>query len=270
MVKTAPKIKERPIVYGPEMIRALVEGRKTQTRRVFARQPTFNDTLGLYLMSRERGNGSHTNRRHVVVRNTKTRKVLEDRKYNLDLPEWLAEMCPLGKVGDRLWVRETWRTHERAEDGVGGFLFEADGGFLPIENTLEAAEKWLDRHTVRARPKDLQPLAPNGKLVAWARKPHGDRWRPSIHMPREACRIVLTITEVRAERLQDITAADALAEGVYKLADGYGWAWRGHENHTSPIVAFADLWNKFNPEHLGWEANPWTAVVTFQAEVARG
>ena len=136
-----------------------------------------------------------------------------------DADYWMA--CPYGQPGDRLWVREThapqadcWGSWERWTRG--------EGGPAPIIRYAADAEK----------------------------APFIERWRPSIHMPRWASRITLEITGVRVERLQDISEADAIAEGVY----------------TDPACpaydAYAQLWDEING--LGsWEANPWVWVVGF-------
>ncbi len=219
--ETITKPRERPILYGPEMIHLLLAGQKTQTRKVFQYQPKFNEVLGYYTMTKSH-NTSLTNRRIVEIHDRETNKLLERREYNRELPAWLADLSPLGQVGDTLWVRETWQRDE--------------------------AYRWI-YHANFPDPSVL-------------------KWRPKIHMPREACRITLRITDAWAEQVQDISPEDIEAEGIYKIPDAFGWAWRGCEQHTSPQVAFIDLWNRTNPGRLSWDANPWTSVVTFEVEVA--
>jgi hypothetical protein len=157
--------------------------------------------------------------------------------------------CPYGRVGNRLWCRETWRTFERPEDGVDGILFRADNHFQPIESTRAAADQWLIAHD-------------NGK--------HGDEWRPSIFMRRWMSRITLEITEVRVERLNQISVYDALKEGIKSATkDGrltkYGldsiewYHWR-----QSPIDTFAYLWDQINGKKAPWDSNPWVWAITFK------
>lgn len=128
--------------------------------------------------------------------------------------------CPYGQPGDRLWVRETWAygIHAMAakSDKDGPFVYAADG-------------------------------TEQGRL--------GDRWRPSIHMPRHASRITLQITSVRVERLQDISEADAIAEGVRNSLHLPGGRF-AREN-------FAHLWWTINGDG-SWESNPWVWVIEFK------
>jgi hypothetical protein len=178
-------MKYRPILFSGPMVRALLDGKKTQTRRV----AKVGSIQSLCLVD-----------------------------------------CPYGAPGDVLWVRETWRTLEQ-DDGTDGLFFPADGGFAPIENTEEAADRWVAAHE-------------NGK--------HGNRYRPSIFLPKWAPRLFLRVESVRVERLRDISHPDALAEGC-----------EGDErNGLTARVAFADLWRSINGAE-SWDANPWVWVVEF-------
>lgn len=200
--------KERPILFSAPMVRAILEGRKTMTRRVIKPQPTI-DSMGNLCWK-----GSCYGQR-------------PDGQPRLD-----AIRCPYGKPGDRLWVRETWQAVERESDGLDGVLFKADNDFIPIKNTPEAAELWMDSADVR--PDAL--------------------WKPSIFMPRWASRILLEVTEVRAERLQEISEDDAIAEGA-ELAVG----------RTNPKHPFRDLWDRINFDRgHGWMTDPWVWVVSFK------
>jgi hypothetical protein len=142
----------------------------------------------------------------------------------------------------RLWVRETCWTEEN-EHGVDGIYYVADGAWLPIENTPEAAERWYDLHFY-GRRHDGTPLNNIGKQV------------PSIHMPRWASRLTLTVTDVRAERLQEISEADAMAEGAEPVLvppDGGG---------SPHVEGFSELWNDIYGSGA-WDANPWVFVIRF-------
>lgn len=142
-------MKERPILFSGEMVRAILEGRKTQTRRVIKPQPDS-------------------------ARNSVFVKSGFETKHGYEIK------CPYGQPGDRLWVRETWG------------LWDTD----PKDGPERA--KIFYRATDENR-RDLRY----------------QRWRPSIHMPRWASRINLEITNIRIERVQDITEEDAKAEGLF-------------------------------------------------------
>lgn len=149
-------------------------------------------------------------------------------------PHERAVRCPYGQPGDRLWVRETWAfgIHAMAarRDDEGPFVYAADG-------------------------------TTQGRL--------GDRWRPSIHMPRSACRLVLEITGVRVERLNEISASDCWAEGIEecdgsldemeicRLAKLMG------RTFEDPHPSYAALWEQINGAG-SWQANPWVWVVEFE------
>lgn len=145
--------------------------------------------------------------------------------------EDLRALCPYGVSGDRLWVREAW---------------------CPRSNGALLMEK-AQRPFFRATDGD-------GDMP----KPHGWPWRPSIHMPRRACRLVLEVTEVRIERLQAITEDDARYEGVdvtaptWTLEHKIGWA------DGSRRDGFRALWDSINGERAPWSSNPWVWVVAFR------
>lgn len=200
-------MKERPILFSAPMVRALLAGTKTQTRRVVKVQPEpgfiGNYGPGNPFIRGERGD----------IR------------------------CPYGQPGDRLWVRETWQgplldseEHEAqfSEDGPDAFK---KPGFCAYRatDTLDAID---------ADGKDLG-------------------WRPSIHMPRWASRILLEIVSVRIERLQDISDADAKAEGVAlppSTCTMYDGIWRD---------GYRNLWQFINGQG-SWDANPWVWVIEFK------
>ena len=191
-------MKSRPIPFSGPMVRAIIDGRKTMTRRVVA-------------LPRKRG-----------------AFVLEDHgdgwwPYQSDDGESSVcndgcehpYSCPYGVPGDQLWVRETFM------DLGACFLYRADAN----------AEQ------------ERAIVAP------------GQRWKPAIHMPRAASRINLEITDVRVERLQEISEADAEAEGVANSLHLQGGRF-ANEN-------FAHLWDMINGDG-SWDANPWVWVVEFR------
>ncbi len=151
--------------------------------------------------------------------------------------------CPYGVGGDRLWVREAWRTEERASDMVDGILFP-DGTFQPIENSAAAAELWVVAHA-------------NGK--------YGNEWRSPMFMPRWASRLTLEITGIRVERLQEITEEDARAEGApERPAHGKMVGNLGRQGHWQFRQGFRELWNEINSKRAPWESNPFVWVISFK------
>lgn len=169
-------MKERPILFKPHMVGAILKGEKTQTRR-------------------------------------------EEKGIRLDglLPALRNSLCPYGRVGDVLWVRETWWSPEKNFRPGGSILYRADD-----------------------------------ELSSGSILPAGEKWRPSIFMPKIACRLYLEITGVRAEKLQDISEEDAKAEGT---EIDYG-----AEMYRS---AFKHLWMSINGAQ-SWFDNPYVWVITFK------
>jgi hypothetical protein len=179
-----------PILFKPEMVNAILEGRKTQTRR--------------------------------VVKSPQTLSVID--VFGKDETKTL---CPYGNIGDVLWVRETWALRP-------GF---SDWKYYKADYSAE----------------DLSHI----------------KWKPSIHMPKEACRLFLEVTEVRVQRLQDISANDAIDEGIeivpsdmpvtYKNYEK-GFEWDGLGDSTQ---SFQSLWESING-HDSWQANPFVWAITFK------
>lgn len=239
-------MKERPILFSGPMVRAILEGRKTQTRRVMKPQPERNPHSGGW-------------RWHPP-----TSKY--DERYDMWLPssQWLdgldptqcgaaaiVEFGPFGVRGDRLWVRETWGI--TAAKTVAPFT---QGQVLEGEYDILRRDLPL---TFWYRADD-----PNYDVMSW---------RPSIHMPRVACRITLEITDVRVQRLQDISEADAAAEGVGRielspaplLGEHMGIKMYGHPATSTHVHAFRVLWDEINGNRgFGWDANPWVWAITFK------
>ena len=223
-------IKERPILFSAPMIRALLDGTKTQTRRAVKRQ--FANDAEPAEMGKTNEHGHQLSGHSGMW--------WDDCEGN---PETAAR-CPYGQSGDRLVVREAWRT-----------IVEADA--LP--------------------PRDLSP---SHRIWYEADQPHQPgfgRYRPGMFMPQWASRITLEVTEVRVERLQDISEADAIAEGciVESVVSGYdgstiqvpaeipdpsGVGMRGWDDARE---WYADLWESINGPG-SWDVNPWVWVVSFK------
>ena len=191
---------DRPILFSGPMVRALLEGRKTQTRRVLKPQPDADAFLRFTAIIE----------REAIFRNDHT-----GLRQDIRLPY---------AIGDRLYVRETWaKLPPFAEGHAATILHRADWP-SPAKN-----------------PQATQPA----------------RWRPSIHMPRWASRLTLIVTDVRVERVQDISDDDAKAEGLKPSSC------RGLRT-ISARETFHTLWNSLNKKRgYGWDVNPWIVALTF-------
>lgn len=199
-------MKSRPILFSAPMVRALLAGTKTQTRRPL-REGTWLDPKEGVIRMCSVGNG---------------------------VTGFQSVACPYGAPGDQLWVRETWAHHVQAQsaerDEDGPFVYAADG-----------------------------PQALQSRLAS--------KWTPGIHMFRWASRITLEIAAVRVERLQDISEADALAEGVTPKCEP-GCSGRlmealGGFSFRPAASAYADLWEQINGAG-SWDANPWVWRLSFK------
>ncbi|WP_299945868.1 hypothetical protein [uncultured Microbulbifer sp.] len=144
------------------------------------------------------------------------------------MTEHVYARCPHGKPGDHLWVRETHHlSHHNA------ITYRADYNHNPF---------------------DEEECGEDCSMV-------GEKWRPSIHMPRWASRIDLEITRIGVERLQDISEEDAKAEGITPYKCGWSNGEMGPFSH--PVLAFSDLWDSLHSAK-SWDANPWVWVIEFK------
>lgn len=205
----------RPILFNTEMVQAILDRRKSCTRRLV--KTRRKDACGFYVTRNSDGSFAGI--------------------YEYDENESMfdAPLMPPYHPGDILYVRETWC-------------------------------KYDDDHIIEGRKyaykADASPISEE------ARKKFGYRWRPSIHMPKEAARIWLRVVDVRLERLQDITENGAKAEGAI---DNKGFI-HSPENEYNRIHTarehFAEIWNstikKSDIDRYGWKANPWVWVIEFE------
>lgn len=230
-------MEERPILLNEEMVKAVLEDRKTHTRRPIKINPQEERSIDI-------GNGEVLN----LPRLEKPERI----NFNEYTGEWEAIWpypgtfgarqiikCPYGKVGSKLWVRETWCevTGPPLENKRDGICYKAscDKDQLKIHNGL---------------------------------------WKPSIHMPRWASRITLEITDIRVERIRDISTEDCLREGIEKWAfeDDFAYGINGghidngrKSGHATPTGAFLSLWDGiYFKKGYGWDANPWVWVIEFR------
>lgn len=207
---------EKPILFTTDMVRAILEGRKTQTRRVIKPQPTRPYWCGI-------GHGW-------------------DDGHGYELK------CPYGPIGTTLWVRETWCKNEN-----------------PKSSNYGKHEYYADYDGAMCQ-----------ELI---------KWRPSIHMPRDAARLFLTVIDRRVERVQDISIEDIVHEGIdcnYLLRQGIcereiSIAKAGHELNYGLLDMINKalkrewvlLWNSINAKRgHGWDENDWVWAITFSVQEA--
>ena len=220
-------MKEHPIIFSSEMVRAYLDGRKTQTRRIIKPQPgnkfiyggdVHPDCPDFYRWRTDKRHG------YGLLHNVK-------RKY---------------QVGDRLWVRETFAIFDVDADEDIAIGYKAD-------NTYKSVEWFLDKRK-------------------YFNKLRLGKWRSSIHMPKWAARIFLEITNIRVERVQDISIADCVAEGIQRLRgplppcpDTAFQDYSGKVAECGAIASFRTLWDSINAKRgYGWDKNPWVRCIEFK------
>lgn len=219
-------MKDHPILFTGEMVRAILDGRKTQTRRVIKPQPEYRDGYRYWWKGDwdTRGGPCAGVCTHGSPGNGEATWTLEEMK----------DYSPYGVPGDLLWVKETWKSN-------GSY---PDNGVTYIE--YRAGGRW-------ERPNN-----------EWAKYLKADKkWRPSIFMPKWACRLWLKVKSVRVERVQEIRQADVLSEGVesYQIDK-----FRPHFHRDDcPGLAFREVWDSINAKRgFGWDMNPFVWVVEFE------
>lgn len=228
---------DRPILFSGPMVRALLAGTKTQTRRLLKFQPAPGISIIRKTIRPLDADPYHAFERRSVYGN------------------YAGELEIRIKRGDRLWVREnaavrhtSWHHADGASHTVSYRADEDDSGI------------WLGLPTVGGGPRKGE--APS---VFPSRSHNVDgslRWQPSIHMPKWASRLTLTVTDVRVERLQDISDADAIAEGIERSDRFPDMFMTPAGDYAKPVVAYQRLWESING--LGsWDVNPWIVAYTF-------
>ncbi|HCF5848268.1 hypothetical protein [Pseudomonas aeruginosa] len=241
-------MKERPILFTGPMVRAIIEGWKTVTRRVMKYQPHEDASVTV-------GNYNVT----VVDRHGEQQPGPEA------FGAWWSDgergcICPHGQPGDRLWVRETWTDVNLC--GAPALAYRADED---IRDLMEEPGFLDDRGAFNYDDPRVKPYP----FACWYADLDQARWRPSIHMPRWASRILLEITAVRVERLQDISDDQAEAEGVEGPENITNVdVWDGAERElfnamNQPRARFRRLWSDINGSE-SWDSNPWVWCIEFK------
>ncbi|MGF7152580.1 hypothetical protein [Novosphingobium gossypii] len=227
---------DKGIIFSAAMVRALLDGRKTQTRRLCAWANNPNSPPLSRIVPLDHAPGWFGDEEGEVC--------------------FSAGYAP----GQRLYVREAWTLR-------GQFTDVVEVGYRASENRghTEYVEQWP---VAVAVPGKAKPGRPAPKWPEWP------KYGPSIHMPRWASRMWLAVTEVRVQRLQECSEADAIAEGIEGFACIGGQAWRDYGggsgfNKTDPASpatrSYHTLWNSLHTaEDERWEDNPWVVAVTFK------
>lgn len=238
-------MKIKPILFNTEMIRAILEGQKTVTRRVVKPQPICH---GPNVTFKPHGDDFFLSAEKNCLR---CRVCGHDPEYSREGSNTSHHWIPPHRPGDILYVRETWQYaynldgNEQPIEGTGRYLYAAD-------NEPEPFDFWVNPDGTH---RDSMP------------------WRPSIHMPREAARIFLRVTDVRVERLQDIGGPEIITkEGAssdpydYQSSEWYD----AHPELLTDVAraTFAGLWDStIKPADralYGWDTNPWVWVIEFE------
>lgn len=220
-------MRERPILFAGPMVRAILNGEKTVTRRLMNPQPTPSNMGGHSWPS-----PIHQTMLHVE----------QELQNGEGIWAGLADSaCPHGAPGDRLWVRETWYCDDYRV---------LRGPYLKPDD-LDLDE---------ARDDGTLVYAADGLTPYEAEQP---TWKPSIHMPRWASRILLEITAVRVERVQDISDEQCVAEGIGVTKHAVGVKLTSPHDESVPRAMFRELWQSINGAE-SWAANPWVWVVEFR------
>ena len=320
-------IKEYPILFSTPMIQAILEERKTQTRRIVKSPKVINDFPDLLKSAYKDGDGNW-----IFWSSNFPFDDTEDftkKAYPTGSNQGIK--CPYGRAGNQptafrvasppspgfYWVR--WEPNDAEESLVWleRVLDEPQDDVVDhdVERWVWGKDQSDDRESICsdiANPLDITWRKPGDRLwvrETWYQSPHGiiykadwdrgwgdddtkivpldndsckvyhvDKWKPSIHMPREACRILLEITGIRVERLQDISEEDAIAEGIEfiqtgEFAQGY-WQYQGWKDYINvngmdnffdfPTESFKSLWDSINAKKRPWTSNPWVWVIEFK------
>lgn len=234
----------KPILFSGDMVRAILAGQKTQTRRVI-KFPVDGVNIHRY-------DGQDENGLRLFA-------------WGMIQPGAFIDGCLEVKApyqpGDILWVREAWRIGAWNENGEIAVDYKADGmsrmEWLQVEGDEdgERFERYWEQSEEDCKKAGMVPDAESGRYE-WVPGQAPTRWRPSIHMPREAARILLRVISVHPERVQDITEEDARAEGVLATDQASECGYRS---------SFRELWNELNKKRgHDWYTNDWVWVIRFE------
>lgn len=241
--KQVKKMEIKPILFNTEMVRAILDGRKSCTRRLVKPQPDEKHTYPLGFVT------DSTEKKEVGC-------------FGFGIDEYggsIQYAKPPYQPGDILYVRETWRVGawDIFNQMIAFDYKDGTCGELTYIHDQELFERLVNQSREDARKAKCDY---NGVDFVWEKGKSPCRWHPSIHMPKEAARIWLKVTDVKVERLQEITELGATKEGcVYDVEYALGNTAKGH---------FIELWNstikKSDRDRYGWDANPYVWVIEFE------
>lgn len=223
-------MKEHPIIFSGPMVRAILEGHKSQTRRVVRPQPHWGICLFDVLF---------TPGLWKPAWSSKAASIPQDEMIEANG----CIKCPYGIPGDRLWVRETWvdKAWSLTDCVKVGCPDAKDSGVEFYGDTTKAIYKASYTWNQDAGP-----------------------WKSPIYMPRWASRITLEITDIRVQRLQEISEEDARAEGVWCKYEDQGCEAECHKCSATSVEAFHSLWDSINAKRAPWKSNPWVWAISFK------
>lgn len=236
---------EKPILFSSAMVRAILDGNKTQTRRVINKVPSHYEFSAKL---------SSVENLYRFWCKDELKPGIDNRSSGI-----IDVKCRYGKIGDRLWVRETWAKDFSIHVSHNGLLYKATA----LTDNRNGRKEWAT-------------CDEKGNWFDYYNRPI--KWKPSIFMPRWASRITLEIKNIRVERLQDISETDAEIEGInlidFNCWENYlvtkDWFYEGRnqrEYHAlqDSKMSFASLWDSINEKRgFGWEANPYVFVIEFK------
>lgn len=236
------QVKERPIIFSGEMVKAILDGKKTMTRRV------IKSDIGAY----DHG--------HIIKQSSDKSREGSACFFNKPVGCMVTSSklvkCPYGKIGDRLWVREKFNLFTFSEDMESAY---------PLKN-LCTADEWEDEDAWGRIQKDII-YAESEKAREFFKN---DKFRSPLFMPRWVSRILLEITDIRVERLNDISEADAVKEGLRILPASGRYVVNPGDQHFGgashdAVEVFSWLWDSLNTKKgYPWSSNPWVWVVEFK------
>lgn len=214
----------KPILFSTEMVQAILNGSKTQTRRIIKPQPSINSGVGKWMKSK-------------IIQMIGGQEVVFS---------YMEKNNPYGQRGQIIWVREAFNYTDPKHAVEGEFMGE-ETGFVGCEEEREIRWRWVYKaSSALEHPK-------YGKA----------RWKSGIQMLKEACRLFLKIKSVRVERLQDISDGDIAAEGVV-WNEPFEYKRDQQECKSPAQRAFKKLWDSINGKRASWKDNPWVWCITFE------
>jgi hypothetical protein len=229
-------MKEKPILFSTPMIQAILDGRKTQTRRIIKDQPLPESKIGEFIIE-----FTKQWKRYDLIQK------IQISSNPIGYEAVKSWKCPFGKIGDILWVKE---------------MYYAYGMWIKNGHTKGGKQKWkFFDTTLTGYEYHYQDNPPENILPNTKHETYGWFKRLSLFMPKEACRIRLKITNIRVERLQDITEQDAIVEGI-ESRDGIYKDYLSGEYYRKPLQSYLTLWESINGKG-SWDKNPWVWVIEF-------